>query len=77
MVISNACRNSKETGDENGKNLLNVGKAEEHLMRSKALVRLVQPLVNALGKVVETTWMIWTKIIRKTTVTHITEVMPR
>ena len=53
MVISNACRNSKETGDENGKNLLNVGKAEEHLMRSKALVRLVQPLVNALGKVVE------------------------
>ena len=30
-----------------------VGKAEEHLMRSKALVRLVQPLVNALGKVVE------------------------
>ena len=76
MVISNACRNSKETGDENGKNLLNVGKAEEHLMRSKALVRLVQPLVNALGKVVEN-HLIWTKIIRKTTVTHITEVMPR
>ena len=39
--------------------------------------RLVQPLIDAPGQPVENQLTTCTRIIRNTTVTHITEVMPR
>ena len=59
------------------KRLFCVGKMREELKRSKvgAVVRALA-LVNFFRQL-KKDWTIWTSTIRMTTVTHMTEVMPR